>query len=109
MFSRRFKAIAEAAGLPPIRLHDVRHSFATASLAAGVPVKVLFGRIGHAPITTTLAIYGHVLPGDDETAAETTASAVLRSSGVAPGHGPEIRAVAGCVVEATPGIETDPA
>jgi len=74
VFTRRFKAIAKAADLPPIRLHDARHSYATASLAAGVPVKVLSARLGHAHITTTLAIYAHVLPGDDEAAATAAVS-----------------------------------
>lgn len=72
--------IASAAGLPPIRLHDVRHSYATASLTAGVSPKVLSARLGHAHITTTLAIYAHVLPGDDAAAAEVTVAAVLRNS-----------------------------
>ena len=50
-------------------LHDLRHSYATAALAAGVSVKVLSQRIGHADVGVTLAIYAHVLPGDDEDAA----------------------------------------
>jgi integrase len=69
--------IGERGNLPVIRLHDVRHSYATASLAAGVPVKVLSARLGHADIATTLRIYAHVLPGDDEAAADATAAAVL--------------------------------
>jgi integrase len=43
--------------------------FATAALAAGVPVKVLSQRVGHADVGVTLAIYAHVIPGDDEDAA----------------------------------------
>src|SRR5918994_6359249 len=39
-FSRWFERLAREAGLPKIRLHDVRHSYATAPLAAGVPAKV---------------------------------------------------------------------
>jgi integrase len=61
--------LVRAAGLPSIRLHDLRHSYATAALAAGVPVKVLSQRIGHADVGVTLAVYAHVLPGDDEDAA----------------------------------------
>jgi integrase len=78
VFTRRFKAIAKAADLPQIRLHDVRHSYATASLAAGVPPKVLSARLGHAHITTTLAIYAHVLPGDDAAAADSVAAFITR-------------------------------
>jgi integrase len=78
VLTRRFTSIVKAAKLPTIRLHDVRHSYATAALAAGVPVKVLSTRLGHADIGTTLRIYAHVLPGDDEAAADLVASAVLR-------------------------------
>ena len=46
-----------------------RHSYATAAKAAGVPVKVISQRIGHADVGVTLAVYAHVLPGDDEDAA----------------------------------------
>jgi integrase len=68
-FSNLFHDLAKRAGLRPIRLHDLRHSYATAALAAGVPVKVVSQRIGHADITVTLKVYAHVMPGDDEFAA----------------------------------------
>jgi hypothetical protein len=64
-----FATLVRTAGLPPIRLHDLRHSYATAALAAGVPVKVLSQRIGHADVGVTLAVYAHLMPGDDEDAA----------------------------------------
>lgn len=78
--TRRFHAITKAAGLPCIRLHDVRHSYATAALGAGVSVKVLAARLGHADVSVTLRTYAHVLPGDDEAAAATVA-AVLATPG----------------------------
>lgn len=68
-FSNLFVELAKRAGLPPIRLHDVRHSYATAALASGVPVKVVSQRVGHADVGVTLKVYAHVLPGDDEDAA----------------------------------------
>jgi len=70
-FSNLFKKLSADVGLPAIRLHDLRHSYATAALAAGVPVKVLSQRIGHADVGVTLKVYAHVLPGDDESAAMT--------------------------------------
>ena len=66
-----------AAGLPRIRLHDVRHSYATAALAAGVPPKVISQRLGHATIAITMDTYSHVIPGLDEHAAETVARLIL--------------------------------
>lgn len=77
VFSRRFKAHAARAGLPEVRLHDTRHSYATAALTAGVPVKVLSQRLGHADIGVTLKIYAHVMPGDDEAAAVLAANAIM--------------------------------
>ena len=65
-FPNLFHKLAKRAGLPPIRLHDLRHSYATAALAAGVPVKVLSLRVGHADVGVTLKVYAHVMPGDDE-------------------------------------------
>ena len=77
-----------AAGLPRIRLHDVRHSYATAALAAGVPPKVISQRLGHATIAITMDTYSHVIPGLDEQAAETVARLILgamaRSSPTCP-------------------------
>ena len=64
-FSNLFGKLAKAAELPMIRLHDLRHSYATAALASGVPVKVVSQRIGHADVGVTLKIYAHVMPGDD--------------------------------------------
>ena len=68
-FSNLFGKLVMAAGLPMIRLHDVRHSYATAALASGVPVKVVSQRIGHADVGVTLKVYAHVMPGDDAVAA----------------------------------------
>ena len=62
-----------AAGLPRIRLHDVRHSYATAALKAGVPPKVISERLGHATAAFTLQTYTHVIPGMDEAAAASVA------------------------------------
>lgn len=49
-FSRWFEQHVRRAGLPRIRLHDLRHSYASAALAAGVPAKVIGERLGHATI-----------------------------------------------------------
>ena len=56
-FSNLFVELARRAGLPSIRLHDLRHSYATAALASGVPVKVVSQRIGHADVGVTLKVY----------------------------------------------------
>jgi len=59
------------AGVPAIRFHDLRHSSASLMLAAGIPIKVVSERLGHASVTITLDIYAHVLPGMGKQAAQT--------------------------------------
>ena len=72
-----FAGHAIAAELPPIRLHDVRHSYATAALRAGVPVKVVSERLGHASVAFTQQVYMHVIPGMDEEGAQLAAAAIF--------------------------------
>ncbi|MBA3983506.1 MAG: tyrosine-type recombinase/integrase [Acidimicrobiia bacterium] len=79
VFSRRFGTIAKSAGLPMIRLHDIRHSYATAALAAGAGLKVVSQRLGHADVGVTLRVYAHVLAGDDEAVANLVAAAITGS------------------------------
>ena len=74
VLTRRFRAIVRETGLPTIRLHDLRHSYATAALASGLRVDVLSKRLGHANVGVTLKVYAHVLPGDDEAAAASVAA-----------------------------------
>jgi len=75
--SSAFTRHAREAGLPPIRLHDLRHSYATAALAAGIPAKIVSERLGHANIGITLDTYSHVLPNMQEKAAEQVAQLIL--------------------------------
>lgn len=65
-----FKRICKVAGLDGFRLHDLRHSAASFLLAEGVPLKRVQAILGHARGSTTLNTYGHLLPGDDDDAAE---------------------------------------
>jgi integrase len=67
--ARTFKSVLRKAGLPAIRLYDLRHTGATLALAAGVPPKVVSEQLGHASAAFTLDIYSHVLPHMQEEAA----------------------------------------
>ena len=75
--SRRFHQLAAAAALPRIRLHDVRHSWATAALGAGVPLKVVSERLGHSSVSITADTYQHVSEGMDRQAADTVAGLIF--------------------------------
>ena len=70
MLDRNFKRVLEAAGLPRIRFHDLRHSAATLMLAQGVSPKVLQEVLGHSQIQVTLNIYAHVLREQKKEAAQ---------------------------------------
>ncbi len=54
---RRFKRLAQKAGLPDIDLHDVRHSYATAGRDAKIDWKALSKRIGHSDVAFTMKQY----------------------------------------------------
>ena len=55
-----FKRIVEKIGMPNVRLHDLRHSYAIASLYAGDDIKTLQENLGHHTAAFTLNVYGHV-------------------------------------------------
>ena len=78
--TRTFAARSVDAGLPRIRLHDLRHTWATLALASGVHPKVVQQRLGHSSISVTLDTYSHVAPGMDRDAAETVAAAFSGTS-----------------------------
>ena len=54
---------------PEIRLHDLRHTHATLLLQDREPIRTVSERLGHASVTVTLTVYGHVMPGDQKRAA----------------------------------------
>ena len=58
-------------GLTSVRLHDFRHFAATRLLGAGIPVRTVSGRLGHANAATTLGVYAHFLVESDREAANT--------------------------------------
>lgn len=61
-FTRRFRRIAKDAGAPRVRLHDLRHAFATMLLASGVHPKIASEALGHSTVGITPDTYSHVLP-----------------------------------------------
>ncbi len=78
--SARFRRLVKAAGLPPIRLHDLRHTSASLALAAGVPMKVVSDLLGHSTVTITADTYTSVLPEVAQEAANALAKIIPRTS-----------------------------
>lgn len=89
--SRHFRQLSSATGLPPVRLHDLRHGAATLMLAAGADLKVVQDLLGHASIVLTADTYTSVLPELARDAAEATAELILQAARTPPGHTPAPR------------------
>ncbi|MCD7814907.1 MAG: site-specific integrase [Lachnospiraceae bacterium] len=68
--SGEFKRVTEKAGLPPIRLHDIRHSHVSMLVDMGFSIKEIADRIGHESPETTWRIYSHLYPGKDRELAD---------------------------------------
>jgi integrase len=63
--------------LPRIRMHDLRHTWATLALIAGIDVKIVSERLGHSSPMVTWSIYQHVVQGMQTDAAERVASLIF--------------------------------
>ena len=75
--SQTFERIVKRAGVPKIRLHDIRHTHGTLLIKAGVPVKVVSERLGHGNPAFTIDTYQHVLPGMQAEAARVFESLIV--------------------------------
>ena len=73
------KALLDSAGLPNIRFHDLRHTFATHALTSGVDVKTLSGILGHTRAAFTLDTYTHVTTDAQLKAAQTMGNILSRA------------------------------
>jgi integrase len=73
IFSQLFDRTVARIDVPAITLHDLRHTHATLLLKAGVHVKVVSERLGHANVAFTMNVYQHILPGMQAEAADTFA------------------------------------
>lgn len=67
---KEIKRVAETAGLPPIRVHDLRHSHASMLINMGVDIKEVSERLGHESVKTTWDTYAHLYPDTDTKLAE---------------------------------------
>ena len=60
---RSFKPLLEEAGLPNIRFHDLRHTFASIALGRGANINTVSKMLEHSSVKITLDVYGYLIPG----------------------------------------------
>jgi integrase len=68
VFGHQWRRAVKAAGVPGLRYHDLRHTFASTLLSRGVSIKAVADWLGHASPTITLQTYAHLMPADEEVA-----------------------------------------
>jgi integrase len=65
-FDYRWRQTAKAAGVEGLRYHALRHAFASMLISAGCSVRAAQHALGHANAATTLGLYAHLWPGDED-------------------------------------------
>ncbi|MHB9753207.1 site-specific integrase [Streptomyces sp. BYX5S] len=90
--TRHFVELCEELGLPPVRLHDLRHGAATLAHAAGADLKDIQEMLGHSSITITADTYTSLLPEADLAIAEAAARLVPRARAASENIAPEAEA-----------------
>jgi integrase len=86
LLTRRFHHLVGESGLPPIRLHDLRHGAANLAHCAGIDLKTVQAQLGHSSILLTADTYTSVLTDLLAYAAEATARLVLAAAALNPGR-----------------------
>jgi cell division septum initiation protein DivIVA len=83
--SVNFAKLLATSGLPPVRLHDLRHGAASLALQAGADLKVVQDQLGHSSIVLTADTYITVVPEIARKSAEDVARLILHAGRYAPG------------------------
>ena len=78
-----WKSIRRNAGIEDVRLHDLRHTFASHAVANGVPVPVVSRLLGHSNVRMTLR-YAHLADKEIEAAAERIGTAMAGIMAIGP-------------------------
>lgn len=104
--TRRFGHLVKDSGLPPVRLHDLRHGAATLAHSAGADLKTVQEQLGHSSIVLTADTYTSVLLDLHFKTAEATARLVLKAAARNPGR--RYRSKIGPPKSAAPDTPTGP-
>ncbi len=79
-FSNTVDRLVARAGVPPIRMLDLRHTYATFALRAGVHPAIVSERLGHS-IAVTIDLYSHAVPGLEREAAGVVGDLIRGAAG----------------------------
>jgi integrase len=85
-FTARFEALVKRAGVPRIRFHDLRHTYATLALRRNVHPKIVSETLGHSSVSITLDTYSHAIPSMAEDAAQTVADLIFEDGAPSNAH-----------------------
>jgi integrase len=99
--THKFNDLVEEAGLPPVRLHDLRHGAATLMLLAGEELKTIADQLGHSSVVLTADTYLSVAVELGLKAAAAAARLVLKAGKSPPGGGSVRRRSAPVLAEIT--------
>src|SRR5215831_10407400 len=68
--SKNWPRVMAAIGMPGVTLHSLRHTHASRLIASGMDILTVSRRLGHSSPTITLSVYGHLVSGTDDRAAD---------------------------------------
>src|SRR5262249_43873541 len=85
--SKSWPRIMAAIGMPGVRLHRLRHTHASMLIASGMDILTISRRLGHSSPTITLGVYGHLIHGTDDRAAQIMEAAFGNGSNSVAGGG----------------------
>jgi integrase len=81
MVRRCFLPTLEAAGLPRMRFHDIRHTYASLMIAQGENIKYIQSQLGHSSPTVTWNVYAHLMKPTNQEAACKLENTILGENG----------------------------
>jgi len=81
LINRHFNPALKAAGLPKIRFHDLRHTYASLLIEQGENIKYIQSQLGHSSPTVTLNIYSHLMKPVNQEAACRLENAIFETFG----------------------------
>ncbi|UCD31836.1 MAG: site-specific integrase, partial [Desulfobacterales bacterium] len=81
LVNRRFAPALKDAGLPKVRFHDLRHTYASLLIEQGENIKYIQNQLGHSTPTVTLNVYAHLMKSVNQEAAYRLEKAVLETNG----------------------------